>query len=63
MLCLPDRAVQLNLFKRGLINIYPTVNYLEEFLEVEGYGRFEAYSNRDSLKYRSVYGLDDADLI
>ena len=30
-----------------------------EFLEVEGYGRFEAYSNRDSLKYRSVYRLDD----
>lgn len=29
-----------------------------EFLQVEGYGRFEAYSNRDSLKYRSVYGLD-----
>jgi hypothetical protein len=25
---------------------------------VEDYGRFEAYSNRDSLKYR-VYGLDD----
>lgn len=31
-----------------------------EFLEVEGYGRFEAYANRDSLKYRSIYGLDDA---
>jgi len=30
-----------------------------EFLEVEGYGKFEGYSNRDSLKYRSVYGLDD----
>ena len=30
-----------------------------EFLQVEGYDRFEAYSNRDSLKYRSVYGLDD----
>ena len=29
-----------------------------EFLEVEGYGKFEAYSNRDSLKYRSIYGLD-----
>ena len=29
-----------------------------EFLEVEGYGRFEAYANRDSLKYQSVYGLD-----
>ena len=30
-----------------------------EFLEVEGYGKFEAYANRDSLKYQSVYGLDD----
>ncbi|MFC6097191.1 saccharopine dehydrogenase family protein [Flavobacterium qiangtangense] len=30
-----------------------------EFMEVEGYGRFEGYANRDSLKYRSVYGLDD----
>ena len=29
-----------------------------EFLEVEGYGRFEAYANRDSLKYQNVYGLD-----
>lgn len=31
-----------------------------EFMSVEGYGRFEGYANRDSLKYRSVYGLDDA---
>lgn len=30
-----------------------------EFMEVEGFGRFEGYANRDSLKYRSVYGLDD----
>ncbi|MCX2678820.1 saccharopine dehydrogenase NADP-binding domain-containing protein [Galbibacter sp. EGI 63066] len=30
-----------------------------EFLEIEGYGKFEAYANRDSLKYRSAYGLDD----
>lgn len=30
-----------------------------EFLEVEGYGKFEAYCNRDALKYRSVYGLED----
>ena len=29
-----------------------------EFLDVEGYGRFEAYANRDSLKYQSAYGLD-----
>jgi len=30
-----------------------------EFLDVEGYGRFEAYANRNSLKYRSIYGLED----
>ena len=30
-----------------------------EFLEVEGYGRFEAYSNRDSLKYLDIYGLEN----
>jgi len=30
-----------------------------EFLEIEGYGNFEAMANRDSLKYREVYGLDD----
>ncbi len=30
-----------------------------EFLDVDGYGRFEVYANRDSLKYQSVYGLDD----
>jgi saccharopine dehydrogenase-like NADP-dependent oxidoreductase len=31
-----------------------------EFLHVEDFGRFEAYANRDSLKYRKVYGLEDA---
>ena len=30
-----------------------------EFLDVDGYGRFEAYANRDSLKYQNIYGLDD----
>ncbi|MCK5637097.1 MAG: saccharopine dehydrogenase NADP-binding domain-containing protein [Flavobacteriaceae bacterium] len=30
-----------------------------EFLEVENYGRFEALANRDSLKYREIYGLED----
>jgi saccharopine dehydrogenase (NAD+, L-glutamate forming) len=29
-----------------------------EFLDVDGFGRFEAYANRDSLKYQHVYGLD-----
>jgi len=30
-----------------------------EFLEVDGFGRFEAYANRDSLKYQDIYGLDE----
>ena len=30
-----------------------------EFLEIENHGRFEGLANRDSLKYRSVYGLDN----
>lgn len=31
-----------------------------EFMEVEGYGRFEGYANRDSLKYKKIYGLENA---
>ena len=34
-----------------------------EFLDIEGYGRFEAYANRDSLSYRKVYGLENAHTI
>jgi saccharopine dehydrogenase-like NADP-dependent oxidoreductase len=47
--------------QEGSYKYIPYVNLFRrtEFLEVEGYGKFEAYSNRDSLKYRSVYGLDD----
>lgn len=30
-----------------------------EILEIEDYGQFEVYSNRDSLKYRDVYDLKD----
>ena len=30
-----------------------------EFLEVQDYGSFEAYANRDSLAYREAYGLQD----
>jgi saccharopine dehydrogenase-like NADP-dependent oxidoreductase len=29
-----------------------------EFMTIPGYGRFEGYANRDSLKYISEYGLD-----
>ena len=31
-----------------------------EFFDIEGYGRFEGYANRDSLNYREAYGLQDA---
>ena len=30
-----------------------------EFINIEGYGRFEVYANRNSLKYQSAYGLED----
>ncbi|MEM8999354.1 MAG: saccharopine dehydrogenase family protein [Bacteroidota bacterium] len=30
-----------------------------EFLDIEGYGTFEAYANRDSLWYRDAYGLQN----
>lgn len=34
-----------------------------EFMEVEGYGRFEGYANRDSLKYKKIYGLENASTV
>lgn len=30
-----------------------------EVVSIEGYGKFEGYANRDSLKYRETYGLKD----
>lgn len=30
-----------------------------EVIEIPGYGRFEGYANRDSLKYRDMYRLND----
>lgn len=34
-----------------------------EFLEVEDYGKFEGYANRDSLKYRDIYNLHDIETL
>jgi len=42
---------------------YQRVFKRTEFLEIEGYGRFEAYANRDSLGYRDAYGLQHAHTI
>jgi saccharopine dehydrogenase-like NADP-dependent oxidoreductase len=30
-----------------------------EEMDIPGFGTFEGYANRDSLKYRKIYGLDD----
>jgi saccharopine dehydrogenase-like NADP-dependent oxidoreductase len=30
-----------------------------EFIEIDDFGRFEGYANRDSLRYREVYGLQN----
>ncbi len=30
-----------------------------EIIEIDGYGKFEVYANRNSLKYQSVYKLED----
>lgn len=30
-----------------------------DYLSVEGYGNFTGYANRNSLSYRSIYGLED----
>ncbi len=30
-----------------------------EIIEVDGYGKFDAYANRDSLSYRKVYGIEN----
>ncbi len=32
-----------------------------EFFEVEGLGMYEAYPNRDSLRYRPLYGLEETE--
>ncbi len=34
-----------------------------ETIKIEGYSDFEGYANRDSLKYRAVYGLENIDTI
>jgi saccharopine dehydrogenase-like NADP-dependent oxidoreductase len=31
-----------------------------EFLEIEDYGKFEGYANRNSLKYQNIYKLENA---
>jgi saccharopine dehydrogenase-like NADP-dependent oxidoreductase len=47
--------------KEGTYKYIPYCNLFRrtELLEVEDFGKFEVYSNRDSLKYLNVYGLNE----
>jgi len=49
------------LIKRGSYKYIPYHKLFTRLvpINIEGYGEFEVYPNRDSLKYRSVYGIDD----
>lgn len=38
---------------------YPKIFRRTEIVEIPDYGRFEGYANRDSLKYRETYGLEN----
>jgi saccharopine dehydrogenase-like NADP-dependent oxidoreductase len=45
-------------------HLYKFIPYTQVFnrldtISVDGYGEFEGYANRDSLSYRSIYGLED----
>ena len=39
---------------------YQKVFRRTEIINIEGYGQYEGYANRDSLKYREVYSLQEA---
>lgn len=47
--------------KRGMYKYIPYHKIFTRLqtINIEGYGEFEVYPNRDSLKYRSAYGIDD----
>ena len=47
--------------QNGIYKYIPYWNLFNrtELLEIEDYGSFETYYNRDSLKYRDIYGLKD----
>jgi len=38
---------------------YPELFKKTALLQITGVGNFEAYANRDSLKYRSIYGIEN----
>ncbi len=49
------------LIKRGMYKYIPYHKLFTrlQIINIDGYGEFEVYPNRDSLSYRSAYGIDD----
>ncbi|MCB2220640.1 MAG: saccharopine dehydrogenase NADP-binding domain-containing protein [Bacteroidetes bacterium] len=47
--------------KRGMYKYIPYHKLFTRVqrINIDGYGEFEVYPNRDSLKYRNAYGIDD----
>jgi len=47
--------------KRGMYKYIPYHKLFSrvQTISIDGYGEFEIYPNRDSLKYRSAYGIDE----
>ncbi len=46
--------------QEGELKLIPYQRLFERVtdVEIEGYGKFDGYANRDSLKYKKVYGLE-----
>ena len=51
--------------RNGALNYIPYHNLFKniEKIEIAGYGNFEAYANRDSLKYQELYGLTNIETL
>ncbi len=65
MLFLPVRGGAVKFIQEGKYKYIPPhmVFRRTELINVEGYGSFEGLANRDSLRYREAYGLNDADTL
>lgn len=51
--------------EKGKIRFIPYTQLFKRVtpVQVPGYGAFEGYANRDSLQYKTIYGLDDIDTL
>jgi saccharopine dehydrogenase (NADP+, L-glutamate forming) len=47
--------------KNGALKFVPYNRLFKEsdFVEIDSYGPFDAYANRDSVSYKAIYGLED----